>query len=455
MVKLNVSVFRYLSNTEFRVLTAIEMGMKNHEYVPKQLINSLARLRYGGTIRSIKVIHKQKLVYHNQTKYDGYKLTYSGYDFLALKALTLRGIITSVGKKIGVGKESDIYIALSNDKEVVIKFHRLGRVSFRSIKNNRDYLKNRKHASWLYLSRLAALKEFAMMKALYDNGFPVPKPIDVNRHCVVMEIVKGYPLANIKELANPEKVYNKLMNIIVLLAKYGLIHGDFNEFNIMVGEDEEITIIDFPQMVSTDHPNAKMYFDRDVECLKIFFRRRFGMPEGESPLFGVDTKRERNLDKDVEASGFNKDHAKDMEELLAEQESILKENPEAEELEPSEKDDNLEQPNDFIHIGTSEDKAVKEESNDITNLNDETITETEKETQTDNDLDNSDTVSNITDTLSTADIAEIEDEARRRKIANRVKKQIASRERRNVKLRNNFKAKEKKRIRSQIQELPF
>lgn len=48
------------------------------------------------------------------------------------------------------------------------------------------------------------------------------------------------------------------MNLIVRLAEYGLIHGDFNEFNIMISDEEEITLIDFPQMVSTTHPNAEM-----------------------------------------------------------------------------------------------------------------------------------------------------------------------------------------------------
>lgn len=41
---------------------------------------------------------------------------------------------------------------------------RLGRISFRAIKTKRDYLGKRKSASWLYMSRLAAQKEFAFMK---------------------------------------------------------------------------------------------------------------------------------------------------------------------------------------------------------------------------------------------------------------------------------------------------
>lgn len=45
-----------------------------------------------------------------------------------------------------------------------MKLHRLGRTSFRSLKNKRDYHKHRHKMSWLYLSRLAAMKEFAYMK---------------------------------------------------------------------------------------------------------------------------------------------------------------------------------------------------------------------------------------------------------------------------------------------------
>lgn len=67
-------------------------------------------------------------------------------------------------------------------------------MSFRNIKSKRDYLQKRKSASWMYMSRLAAMKEFAFMKVLYENGFPVPEPIDASRHCVVMELIDAFPL---------------------------------------------------------------------------------------------------------------------------------------------------------------------------------------------------------------------------------------------------------------------
>ena len=69
--------------------------------------------------------------------------------------------------------------------------------------------------SWLYLSRISATKEFAYMKALYDRGFPVPEPIDFNRHCVVMELVQGHPLQQITEVDDPAELYDRLMNLLL------------------------------------------------------------------------------------------------------------------------------------------------------------------------------------------------------------------------------------------------
>ena len=79
--------------------------------------------------------------------------------------------------------------------------YRLGRISFRQLKNKRDYHAHRKIVSWLYLSRLAATREFAYMKTLYERGFPVPKPIDHNRHCVVMELLNAHPLHQVTILS--------------------------------------------------------------------------------------------------------------------------------------------------------------------------------------------------------------------------------------------------------------
>ncbi|XP_060091632.1 serine/threonine-protein kinase RIO2 [Heteronotia binoei] len=312
MGKLNVALLRYLSRDYFRVLTAVEMGMKNHEIVPPSLIASIASLKHGGCNKILRELAKHKLLAYEQIKtVQGYRLTNGGYDYLALKTLSSRQVIFSVGNQMGVGKESDIYIVANEEEEqFALKLHRLGRTSFRNLKNKRDYHKHRHKMSWLYLSRLAAMKEFAYMKALHDRKFPVPKPCDYNRHAVVMELVTGYPLCQVHHLEDPASLYNELMELIVKLANYGLIHGDFNEFNLMLDNEDHITMIDFPQMVSTSHPNAEWYFDRDVKCIRDFFMKRFSYESELYPTF-KDIRKECSLDVEIAASGYTKDMQED------------------------------------------------------------------------------------------------------------------------------------------------
>ena len=60
-------------------------------------------------------------------------MTTRGYDCLALNALVKKGVLKSLSTKpVGVGKESDVFEGLTySDDIVAVKFHRLGRDSFR------------------------------------------------------------------------------------------------------------------------------------------------------------------------------------------------------------------------------------------------------------------------------------------------------------------------------------
>ena len=41
---------------------------------------------------------------------------------------------------------------------------------------------------------------------------------------------------------------------------------------MLVDDEERVTLIDFPQMISTSHANAREYFERDVNCVRTFFK---------------------------------------------------------------------------------------------------------------------------------------------------------------------------------------
>ncbi|KAH8267644.1 hypothetical protein KR018_012027 [Drosophila ironensis] len=330
MGKLNVTVLRYLTKEDFRVLTAIEMGMKNHELVPGPLAAAIANLKTGGVHKLLKELCKHKLLsYERGKKYDGYRLTNTGYDYLALKSLTLRGSVSSFGNQIGIGKESNIYVVADEEGTAIcLKLHRLGRTCFRNVKAKRDYHGRRHKASWLYLSRISATREFAYMSALYDRGFPVPRPIDFNRHCVLMELVNGWPMTQVHELLDAPQVYDDLMNLIVRLGNSGVIHGDFNEFNLMVTDAGKPILIDFPQMMSTSHENAQFFFERDVTCVREMFRRKFGYESEDYPKFS-DLVREDDLDAEVHCTGYG--FTKEMEQDLLQEYGMVEQSDEEEE----------------------------------------------------------------------------------------------------------------------------
>jgi RIO kinase 2 len=323
--------------------------------VPTPLIEKLSRLRGGasGVHRSISTLAKVGLIARvKEAKYDGYRLTYGGLDYLALHTHASRKDVYSVGNRIGVGKESDIMVVADHSgKQCVLKIHRLGRISFRTVKSNRDYLKNRNAQSWMYLSRLAAMKEYAFMNALHEEGFPVPSPIAQSRHTIVMSLIDAFPLRQISEVPDPASLYAELISLILRLANHGLIHGDYNEFNILIKEINgtesiklEPVIIDFPQMVSMEHVNAEMYFDRDVNCIKRFFLRRFHFTPTQPGPFFKDAKKTvgknglTRLDATVEASGFTKKMLKDLEAAIKKKEAD-KEGQEGAEEEDDEDDD--------------------------------------------------------------------------------------------------------------------
>ena len=242
-MKLDPTVMRNMQREDYRVLEAVEIGMKNHALVPAALIASLARLRHGGTGKILSALLRDKLLSHDRSVgYDGYRLTNSGYDILALHQLKVRKVIYALGDKIGTGKESDVYLAVSpQGKQFVLKFHRLGRTSFRDVKKKRDYFAGKKTGSnsWLFLSRMSALKEYAFMKALYDVGYPTPEPIGHSRHIVAMSLIRGAPLYqihNVKSISasQAESIFQQSIALATKLVGHGLVHCDLNEFNLMV-----------------------------------------------------------------------------------------------------------------------------------------------------------------------------------------------------------------------------
>jgi len=272
-----VKVFRQLQPEDFRVLQVIEAAMARHRYIPEEDLPKLTKLNRRELDFRLSRLTEFRLVERWAGPYTGYVLYTAGYDCLAINALVKAGILEAFGKPLGVGKESDVYDALTpKGEQVAVKFHRLGRTSFRSTRRTRGYVAQRHHISWLYQSRLAAEKEFKALKLVHSHHVAVPRPVIQNRHVVVMGMIEGAELAEFNEIPNPKKALKEILsNIRKAYLRVGVVHADLSEFNIMMQPNWHILIIDWPQYVEKDHPSADRLLERDVKNVVQFFKRKF------------------------------------------------------------------------------------------------------------------------------------------------------------------------------------
>jgi RIO kinase 2 len=477
-MKLDPTVMRTMNSQDFRVMEAVEKGMKDHELVPMALISSIANLRHGGTHKIISSLLRDKLLSHERKKhgFDGYRLTNAGYDILALHNLKSRGFIAALGQKIGTGKESDVYLAVDpTGKQLVLKFHRLGRTSFRNVRKKRDYFGSKNVAqqahSWLFLSRLSALKEYAFLKALFDVQYPTPTPIAHNRHIVAMSLVRGVPLYQIfpKQISVEQAadIYEQATNLASRLARHGLVHCDLNEFNLLVdlsgiqclatndsedpyvrhsgqtvanseksmgllskpaweqsleagdqikeslpepvarlenGEPKPVVVlIDFPQMISTKHPNAEEYYDRDMACLRRFFELKLlcTIPDDvgtdltwQAVMHNSNSEEalsaDERLDEELRASGFSQSLKGDLELYYFESgptpvpTALPEEEPESDDDEQEEayESESEEEGDDTDEHGNGNSRTCSPK-----NVNNETLSENEIVDEEDNEID--------------------------------------------------------------------
>ncbi|MFZ2470383.1 MAG: RIO1 family regulatory kinase/ATPase [Methanothrix sp.] len=260
-----------LSREDRSLLSAIETGMKTHEWVPSYVISELSGLPVRKVEFRLGQLFEKKLVERESMHYLGYRIDFDAYDLLALSDLVKRGTVKAFGERIGVGKESVVYEALG-EMHLAIKFHRQGRTSFKHIRRLRDHLTDQTKVPWIYAAALAARHEFAVMEKLYPI-VSIPRPFAVSRHVLAMEFVSG-PALNRITLSDPENGLNMILGEVAAALGLGIIHADLSEFNVMVDESGP-KIIDWPQAVEVTHPHAQELLERDLANVLRFFERKY------------------------------------------------------------------------------------------------------------------------------------------------------------------------------------
>jgi len=267
---------KMLKDHDYKILLAMERLHLKYEYIPVDVLARQLKKSVDALLEDLDKLHKIGFVARRKLDYLGYALRQYGRDALALKYFVDKGVLDAVGVKLGVGKEADVYDGLSpSGYRVAIKFHRVGRSSFKQTKRLRTYGET---SSWYRQSCIAARRECEALETLYPLGVKVPRPIAYNRHAIVMDLIIGDPLYVVTDLPDPWRVLTEIAeNIKKAYQEASIVHADLSEFNVIIKPDFDILIIDWPQWVSKSHPRSSEYLKRDVTNLVRFFNRRFGL----------------------------------------------------------------------------------------------------------------------------------------------------------------------------------
>lgn len=276
-LRLSLNAYNRLEDEDFKVLAAIELGMSSHAFTPIDYIVRVSSLHEKEVSYRLRKLNKLKLILSRSSPQPGFAINSIAYDCLAIRSMVKSGILKAIGDALAEGKESDVYLGLSpEDMKLVLKFLRIGRTSFRQTRRLRSYVEQRDHISWLYQCRLAANKEYEALSILYKLGVKVPKPIACNRHLLVVSFFDGVELAFCGEIEDPNGILLDILGEVRrVYIEASIVHGDLNEYNILVSSDGDICIIDWPQYITLDHPGSIDYLRRDIRNILTFFRRKY------------------------------------------------------------------------------------------------------------------------------------------------------------------------------------
>ncbi|WP_276254394.1 serine/threonine-protein kinase RIO2 [Halomontanus rarus] len=273
MVRNVAGLLPELETEDFYLLSGVEQGMRFSEWVQREKLPNFSGLTPEEIDYRLERCLKRGLIEKKTIQYEGYTLKFEGYDLLALNALVEQDAIAEFGSPLGVGKESDVY-EVKSYKPLALKYHREGYTNFREVNKERDYTSDKQHVSWMYTARKAAEREYETLEELYPD-VAVPRPIEQNRHAIVMDKMSGVELSRAK-LADEQVVgvLDLLLGELTHAYEIGFVHADMSEYNIFVSE-EGVTIFDWPQAVPTDHENADEFLRRDISNLIGYFRRKY------------------------------------------------------------------------------------------------------------------------------------------------------------------------------------
>ncbi|XP_058062215.1 serine/threonine-protein kinase RIO1 [Anopheles bellator] len=204
---------------------------------------------------------------------------------MILFKLLNRAMITEINGCISTGKEANVYHATSaSGMDYAIKIFKTSILTF---KDRDKYVTGEYRFRHGYskhnprkMVRTWAEKEMRNLVRMKKCDLPVPEPILLRSHVLVMEFIgrDGWPAPKLKDVelstSKARQLYRDAVEMMwTVYNRCRLVHADLSEFNLLYHEGQ-IVIIDVSQSVEHEHPHALEFLRKDCANVTDFFRKR-------------------------------------------------------------------------------------------------------------------------------------------------------------------------------------
>jgi len=208
-------------------------------------------------------------------------------DNLTIKALVElrnREVIFGLVGILKEGKESVIFLGKDfKGNKLAIKIYRIYHIDFKSLRSllvvDSRYQRVKREIRNVVFAWCN--REYRNLRIAYEKAkVSCPKPIASYQNILVMEFLGKYDvpfpqLADLKlDYETAKIIYEKIIENAKKLKEKKLVHGDLNEYNILVNpESLEVYFIDFSHGVREDSPIYEELWKRDIENINRFFSK--------------------------------------------------------------------------------------------------------------------------------------------------------------------------------------
>ena len=224
-----------------------------------------------------KLVKEKRLIKDEHTR-SVFNKVFDTATLTAVHELSRKKFFEELEFVISTGKEGNVFRCAMGENHYALKIFKVDTSDFKHMNEyiigDERFKEIRKDK--LEIVKLWTKKEFRNLEDFTKAKIRVPLPIALNRNCLLMEFIgkngEAAPRAKEKPFSDPEKQYNIICEYLGKMINARLVHADLSEYN-MLNNDEELVIIDVGQAVTTMHPNAREFFQRDIMNLSKWFAK--------------------------------------------------------------------------------------------------------------------------------------------------------------------------------------